>query len=157
MDILRPNNLCGGSVKTDTPHVQCGGVGEIPTLRTKAHQRIIREKMAKDELPPNIELTPENGEVREISLVTARNIILKYEWLGCMPAISRYCYGLYFNRKEFGCIQSMGHLASVVVYGDEYSENLGHWDKFGFTGKMLLLARGASVLVVTTLCGKYVD
>lgn len=52
-----------------------------------------------------------------------------------MPAIAKYCFGLFYG----------DHLAGVVVYGTEYSENLGHWDKYGYTGKMLLLARGACV------------
>jgi hypothetical protein len=73
--------------------------------------------------------------VREVSYDTAEAIILKYEWLGTMPAIVRYCYGIFFD----GCC------GGVVVYGDEYAENLGVWDKYGFTGKIICLARGACV------------
>lgn len=101
----------------------------------KAHQRIIREEKAKTESTPNVDLSSTNAIVREVGHTEAKKIILEYEWLKCMPAISKHCYGLFF--KE--------HCAGVVVYGTEYSENLGHWDKFGFTGKMILLARGACV------------
>lgn len=62
----------------------------------------------------------------------AKEIIEKYEWLGCMPAVNKYAFGIFFGDLCGG----------VVVFGPEYSENLGVWDKYGFTGKMLLLSRG---------------
>jgi hypothetical protein len=34
-------------------------------------------------------------------------------------------------------------LGGVAVYGDEYCENLGNWDRYGFTGKIIALLRGA--------------
>lgn len=101
----------------------------------KAYQRTIREEKALVEPKPSIKLTPENAIVKPVSFKQAKAIILQYEWLKCMPAIAKYCYGLFFGK----------HLAGVVVYGAEYSENRGVWDKYGFTGKMLLLARGACV------------
>ena len=101
----------------------------------KAHQRIIREEKSKTDPVPDINLSSKNAVVRSISHSESKKIILEYEWLKCMPTISKYSFGLFFG----------DHCAGVVVYGTEYSENLGHWDKFGFTGKMLLLARGACV------------
>jgi len=101
----------------------------------KAHQRIVREEKAKTEPTPNVDLSPSNATVKPIDRETAKKVILEYEWLGCMPAIAKYYYGLYFGE----------HLAGVVIYGDDYSENLGTWDKYGFTGKMILLNRGACV------------
>lgn len=101
----------------------------------KAHQRIVREEKALTEPTPDIDLSPSNAVVRPISREEAKKIILEYEWLGCMPAIAKYFYGLFFG----------DHLAGVTVFGTEYSENLGCWDKYGFTGKMILLARGACV------------
>jgi hypothetical protein len=101
----------------------------------KAHQRIVREEKAKTEPTPNVDLSPKNAVVKPISRKECEKIILEYEWLGCMPAIAKYYYGIFFGE----------HLAGVVAYGTEYSENLGVWDKFGFTGKMILLARGACV------------
>jgi len=101
----------------------------------KAHQRKIRERLALSESIPQVNLAPSNAIVRQISAKEAKEIILKYEWLGCMPAIVKYCYGLFFD----------GYLAGAVVYGTEYTENLGVWDKYGYTGKILLLSRGACV------------
>jgi hypothetical protein len=75
----------------------------------------------------------ENGIVREIGASEAKPIIEKYEWLKTMPAIVHHCYGIYFD----------GAIAGVVVYGIEYAENLGVWDKYGYSGKIICLARGA--------------
>jgi hypothetical protein len=80
-----------------------------------------------------IDRSIENGIVREISSGEAKPIIEQYEWLKTMPAIVHHCYGIYFD----------GAIAGVVVYGVEYAENLGVWDKFGYTGKIICLARGA--------------
>ena len=30
--------------------------------------------------------------VQPINFVTASNLIKKYEWLGCMPAMVKYCF-----------------------------------------------------------------
>jgi hypothetical protein len=76
-----------------------------------------------------------NARVGRISSATAEGVILDYEWLGTMPAVVWDCFGIYFD----------GHLGGVAVYSPEYSENLGVWDRFGFTGKMILLSRGACV------------
>jgi hypothetical protein len=111
----------------------------------KAHQRIIREEKAKTESTPKVDLSSSNAIVKEISYAEAKKVILEYEWLKCMPAIVKHCYGLYFGE----------HCAGVVVYGAEYSENLGHWDKFGYSGKMLLLARGACVHWSPDYAGSY--
>jgi len=101
----------------------------------KAHQRKIREQLAFSEPIPQVNLDPSNAIVKQISIKEAKKIILKYEWLGCMPAIVKYCYGLFFDNN----------LAGVVVYGTEYAENIGVWDKYGFSGKIILLSRGACV------------
>lgn len=112
----------------------------------KAHQRLIREEKAKTEPTPNIDLTAKNAIIREISHSEAKKVILEYEWLKCMPAISKHSFGLFYG----------DYCAGVVVYGTEYSENLGHWDKFGFTGKMLLLARGACVHWAPDYAGSFI-
>jgi hypothetical protein len=49
-----------------------------------------------------------------------------------MPAVSRYCFGIFFGDR----------LGGAVVYGDEYGENLGVWNKFGFNGRIIALTRG---------------
>ncbi len=71
--------------------------------------------------------------VKEVSYATAEKVILEYEWLKCMPAMFLFSYGIYFD----------GYLGGVVVYSNEYAENLGVWDKYGYTGKIILLSRGA--------------
>ena len=38
-----------------------------------------------------------------------------------------------------------GRLGGAVVFGPEDSENLGIWDKYGYTGKIIALKRGACV------------
>ncbi len=109
----------------------------------KAHQRIIKEQRAADDADADlfgrwwqgINLDLKRSDVRAVSYETARSIIEKYEWLGTMPAIVRYMYGIFFD----GCC------GGVVIYGDEYGENLGVWDKYGFTDKILCLSRGACV------------
>jgi hypothetical protein len=83
--------------------------------------------------PKTINRSIENGIVREISAAEAKPIISNYEWLKTMPAIVHHCYGIYFD----------GAIGGVVVYGVEYAENLKVWDKYGYTGKIICLARGA--------------
>ena len=108
----------------------------------KAHQRKIREEKA---LKPSedlfgrwwekIDTDIRKAEVREISYGQANEIIEEYEWLGCMPAMVKVCYGIFFENVCGG----------AVVFSDEYAENLGVWDKYDFTGKIILLSRGACV------------
>lgn len=120
----------------------------------KAHQRIIRERRAAEDADADIfgrwwqgiDLDIRKADVREVSYETAESIILKYEWLGTMPAVIWHNYGIFFQ----GCC------AGVVCYGPEYSENLGiqareagrkcaDWSRYGYEGKMILLNRGACV------------
>jgi len=107
-----------------------------------AHQKLIKDKMAKQDSWnlfgkwwDNINTDIKKSEVKPIDYKTASNVIQKYEWLQCMPAMVKYCFGIYFE----------GNLGGVVVYSVEYSENLGHWDKYDYTNKMILLSRGACV------------
>lgn len=104
-----------------------------------AHQKKIREEKASTDIDNlfgsywnDINKDLSKSEVRQIDIKTAKKIIEEYEWLGCMPAITWLCYGIFFDGVIGGC----------VCYGPEYSENLGHWDKYGYTGKMILLSRG---------------
>ena len=113
-------------------------------MEKKAHQRIIREQKATEsdlqadmfsDFWRDIDTDIKKSVVREVDYGTAKNIIEEYEWLQCMPAISWYYYGIFFDDI----------CAGVVVYGQEYGENLGLWDKYDYTGKIILLARGACV------------
>jgi len=80
-----------------------------------------------------LNLNLKDARVRRVSRKTASTIILEYEWLGNMPAICVVQYGIYFD----------GVLGGAAVFSPEYGENLGVWDSYGFTGKILLLSRGA--------------
>ncbi len=104
-----------------------------------AHQKKIRDKKAIEDVNNlfgeywnDIDLDLKNAVVREVDLSTAKKIIEEYEWLGCMPAVSWFCYGIYFDSICGG----------VVVFSPEYIENLGRWDKYDYTGKIILLSRG---------------
>lgn len=108
----------------------------------QAHQKIIRDKMETEdsynllgEWWKDIDVDIKKAVVKQINYKTASSIIVKYEWLGCMPAMVKYCYGIYFDNN----------LAGAVVYSTEYIENLGNWDKYDYTGKIILLSRGACV------------
>jgi len=109
---------------------------------TVAHQKKIKEKMAKEDAWnlfgkwwEQIDIDIKKAEVKPIDVRTATNLIKRYEWLQCMPAMVKYCFGIYFE----------GNLGGAVVYSTEYIENLGHWDKYDYTGKIILLSRGACV------------
>lgn len=79
-----------------------------------------------------LNLSLKDAVVKPVERSLAKQIIEEYEWLGCMPAITQYYYGIFFDNVCGG----------VVVFGTEYSENTGVWDKYGYTGKMILLSRG---------------
>lgn len=93
---------------------------------------------AKNPYWSNLDLSVSHTTVRPVSYNTAKKIIEEYEWLGCMPAISTYYFGIFFKDLSGGSEVCGG----VVVFGTEYAENLGKFDQYGFTGKMILLARG---------------
>lgn len=103
--------------------------------------QVRKQKALEESVNPyweNLDLTLSNSIVRPIDVKLAKRIIEEYEWLGCMPAIVNYCYGIFFRDIVTGEEVCGG----AVVYGKEYAENLGVWDKYGYTGKLLLLARG---------------
>jgi len=109
----------------------------------KAHQRTIRERKQNDAAGENlfgswwdaIDTDINKAIVREIDRPTCEKIILEYEWLGTMPAVVWYMFGIYWD----------GACGGVVCFGPEYGENLGVWDKYGMTGKIICLSRGACV------------
>ena len=87
------------------------------------------------------DLSIKNSVVREISFNEAKEVINKYEWLGCMPVCVRHCYGLFFPSLT----DDSWLLGWVTVFSQEYAENQGVWDKYGYTGKIILLARGVNL------------
>lgn len=61
----------------------------------KCHQRTIREQTS--EPAPPIALVKDNARVQLIDKATAASVILKYEWLGTMPACTNVACGLFFG------------------------------------------------------------
>jgi hypothetical protein len=112
-----------------------GGSTANPDIdTTMAWQRIIRDRKAEEYgprsgPPPDIS----TAIVKPISRVEAKTLIEEYEWLGKMPAVCFFYFGIFFD----------GELGGAVAYGPDYAENLGRWDKYGFTGRLILLSRGA--------------
>jgi hypothetical protein len=98
----------------------------------KAHQRIIREQLAAQDSAP-LATDIKTSIVREISYADAKAIIEQFEYLRTMPARVRHCFGIFFG----------GRLGGAVVYADEQGENLGVWDRLGYSSKIICLARGA--------------
>lgn len=101
-----------------------------------AHQYKIRQQKAEEERSNpywlGADLDLKKAVVKPIGRDLAKRLIEEYEWLGCMPAISKYCFGIFFGDVCGG----------AVVFSTEYSENLGCWEKYGYAGKMILLSRG---------------
>ena len=86
----------------------------------------------------DLDLDLKNAIVKPISISEAKPIIEKYEWLGTIAAVNFFSYGIFFKCKT----SQKDICGGVVIFGQEYSENLGVWDKYGFTGNMILLNRG---------------
>jgi hypothetical protein len=96
-----------------------------------AHQHQVRLRLAAaDGISIDV---PDIGTavVREISRAEAMPFIKPHE---CMAAVSLFHFGIFFGER----------LGGVVVFGPEYGENLGIWDRYGYTGKIITLQRGAS-------------
>ena len=96
----------------------------------KSFQRVIREKLAAADTAPPRCVDISSAAVRAITAAEARAIIEQYE---PMPAVAQFHFGIFFGDRCGG----------AVVYGPEYSENLGTWDRHGFTGKIIALLHGA--------------
>ncbi|MGA2875724.1 MAG: hypothetical protein ABSE82_09320 [Nitrososphaerales archaeon] len=84
----------------------------------KAHQRLIRERMARLPEPDRakkkqLARSLANAEVREIDHKTAKRVILKFEWLQNMGT-AEFCFGLHFGP----------HLAGVVCFGSTGGSNV---------------------------------
>jgi hypothetical protein len=107
----------------------------LETVGTAWQYKVRLEKSVSELKNPyweGVSLSVKDATVKPVDVSFAKKYIVEYEWLACMPAIVRFCFGIFFDEVCGG----------VVVFGDEYSENTGVWDKYGYTGKMLLLARG---------------
>jgi hypothetical protein len=100
-----------------------------------AHQYLIRKDEAEKDLCfyDHINKDLKTTEVRKIDYTLAKQIILKYEYLGSMPhrGVCEYFYGIYFNEE----------LGGVLVYGD-LTTPLKDFPQFNFIGKVKILHRG---------------
>lgn len=107
-----------------------------------ASQYVMRLEHAKQEQSNpywlELDLTLSNCTVKQIPIKDAKPIIQKYEWLGTMAAVNKFAYGIFFKHKK----TQEEICGGVVTFSPEYNENLGTWDKYGYTGKILLLSRG---------------
>jgi hypothetical protein len=105
-----------------------------------AHQYRIRiEKEIEEKEKINFDYTKatlKNCIVKPINRYLCEKIIKEYEWLGYLPKYTKYYFGIFFN------IDNEEVLGGVVAYQPEYGDNIGVWDKYGFTGKIIQLSRG---------------
>lgn len=111
----------------------------------EAWQYKVRQKYAHEEQNnpywKDFILDINKSKVAEIPFKRTKEIIEKYEWLGCMPVCVKHCYGIFFPNTDY----TEWLLGGVTVFSSEYAENTGVWDKYGFGGKIILLARGVCV------------
>ncbi len=103
----------------------------------KALQRQLREQLIGADVLASvwhgIEPDLAAAEVRPIPYAEARDLIERHD-PGPMPVAVRHCFGIFFGDR----------LGGAVMYGVEYGENLGLWDQYGYTEKIIALLRGAS-------------
>ena len=118
--------VCHGRLKGRASRRTCSDRCRQIRCRGAARQRAMRLR-AEPCLLPLASTT-----VRPISWQEARSVIERIER---MPAQARFCFGLFFE----------GQLGGAVVYGDEYAENLRVWDRYGYSGRIICLSRGASL------------
>lgn len=104
-----------------------------------AHQKVIRDQKAESDKMnlfgsywDDLDIDLKKAVVKPIDIKSTKKMVEEYEWLGCMPTIVWFCYGIYFD----------GVCGGVVAFSPEYIENLGRWDKYDYTGKIILLSRG---------------
>lgn len=105
-----------------------------------AHQYKIRLDKEKEEYDTiNFDYTEvnlKNSIVKPINRVLCEKIIKEYEWLGYLPKYTKHYFGLFFR------VGDKEVLGGVVAYQPEYGDNIGVWDKYGFTNKIIQLSRG---------------
>lgn len=100
-----------------------------------AWQRQLRDRFNDEGAPDLPHLDVGKAEVRPIGARLARQIILKYEWLGTMANTS-YHYGIFFGPYCAG-VTCLGH----SCHGGSKAHQMFNIDRKGY----LVLARGACV------------
>lgn len=123
---------CVGSstVEQSSSHSTDGGSPPTPTLQlsAKAHQRLIRERLALEPDPVLDEKrvvasSLRNAWVRETDHETAKSIILRYEWLQTMGTTD-FQFGLYFGEHLAGAVcfgRTSGTKTAESICGKEYA------------------------------------
>lgn len=117
----------------------------------EAYQYKIRKEKSTTEL---LDFTPNQAQLKKSSVKiidreTARKTIIEYEWLESMPFIVKYCFGIYFK------IDDKEVLGGVLVFSNDYADNTGVWDKYGYTDKLLLLSRGVCLWWTPKNCASF--
>jgi hypothetical protein len=90
---------------------------------------VVKDRLASDGGRPALDIGA--AVVRSISLADAGVLLAPYEALRPIPAI--FAFRLFFGDR----------LAGAVVYGDEYAQNVGVWERHGFAGKIICPRPGA--------------
>ena len=98
-------------------------------------QKTLRDRFVVDGVPPVPHLDIGRSEVRQVSRKIAKQVIVKYEWLGTM-APSTHHYGVFFG----------SFCAGVVCFGFSAGANINSSKEFNLDKQELAyLARGACV------------
>lgn len=103
-----------------------------------AYQKQLRDQYNSEGCPvPQEQLNLKNARVKRVTRELAASIILKYEWLGTLPAVTHY-YGIFFGDFCAGvtCVGVGCGGANVYAYKEW---NLKHAQELAY------LARGANV------------
>lgn len=112
----------------------------IKNNKIVAHQYKIRQE--KKEIEKGVlpfkegDVKIKNSIVKQINRKNCEEVINEYEWLGYLPKYTKYHFGIFFN------VNGKEYLGGVVAYQPEYGNNIGVWDKYGFTDKIIQLSRG---------------
>lgn len=103
-----------------------------------AHQYKIRlEKSKTEKIDFDLnDVVLKNTTIELINKQIAKEFIIEYEWLKSIPQQTSYHFGLFFN------INNKKYLGGVLIYSQDYAQNTGVWDKYGFGDKLILLSRG---------------
>lgn len=110
-------------------------------------QRQIRDMLNLDGVPRVPHLDVSRAMVRQITSEMARQIILKYEWLGTMGAGTQRCYGIFFGSFCAGvtCFASSGAIPAIPKLLDLPSRQVSyltrgacvHWAPNGTNSRLI--------------------
>lgn len=104
-----------------------------------AWQKLLRDRYVDEGVPPVPHLDVGRAEVRRVSRESAKQIILRYEWLGTLPPGTTEHFGLFFGLFCAG--------VTAVGLASGGGANLHAWKPFGLASdeELATLVRGACV------------